>query len=210
MSTSAASLLSAPTLVVDQKTKIFELKNQYKIFDENSQQLGSVEQVNQGVVTMIARIASDWDVMLPVTLEVRDQMDQPLLTLKKPFFRMTVIVSHANGPVLGSIKKKIKLGKARFELLDPGGSPIGEINAQNWRAKDFAITSSDGRTIAEVNKQWKGLAREMFTDADKYIVRVMPDVNDPMRSLALGAALAIDVVMKQKDYGSSDISNFLP
>lgn len=39
----------------------------------------------------------------------------------------------------------------------------------------------------------------MFTDADTYIVE-LGSTTEPMRSLALAAALAVDVVMKQRDY----------
>ena len=54
MTTAAAPLLSAHTLVVDQTTKLFEMKNEYRIFDEQSQLLGSVEQVGQGILTFLA------------------------------------------------------------------------------------------------------------------------------------------------------------
>src|SRR5688500_16728543 len=61
MTTSAAPLLSANTLVVDQKTKIFEMKNQYRIYDESKQLIGSIEQVGQGILTFLARLGSDYD-----------------------------------------------------------------------------------------------------------------------------------------------------
>ena len=47
---------------------------------------------------------------------------------------------------------------------------------------------------------WRGLATELFTDADTYVVNLTPAAVEPLRSLALAASLAIDVVMKQKDY----------
>lgn len=201
MTTAAAPLLSAHTLVVDQKTKIFEMKNEYRIFDENNQKIGSVEQVGQGILTFLARLGSDYDVLLPVKLEVRDASDQPVLYLHKPFFRMTVNVSQPNGgPPIGSIQKKMRLGKARFELSDASGQEVGEVRAKNWRARNFEITDRNGQAVAEVSKEWKGIARELFTDSDKYIVRIQPHASEPLRSLALGASLAIDVIMKQKDY----------
>lgn len=201
MTTAAAQLLSAHTLVVDQKTKIFEMKNQYRIFDENNVKIGSVEQVGQGFLTFIARLGSDYDVLLPVKLEVRDANDQPILYLHKPFFRMTVNVSQPNGgTAIGSVQKKMRLGKARFELTDAAGQEVGEVKAQNWRARNFLITDRNGQEIAEVSKEWKGIARELFTDSDKYIVRLQPHAAEPLRSLALAASLAIDVIMKQKDY----------
>jgi hypothetical protein len=72
-----------------------------------------------------------------------------------------------------------------------------KIRAQNWRAKDFTVTA--GNVVARATKEWRGLATEMFTDADTYVVTLQPYATEPLRSLALAASLAIDVVMKQKD-----------
>ena len=200
MNTSAAPLLTANTLVVDQKTKIFEMKNEYRIYDENNEKIGSIEQVGQGILTFLARLGTDYDVILPVGFEVRDANDQALLYLHKPFFRMTVNVSQPGGGAkIGSIQKKMRLGKARFELTDATGQVIGEVNAKDWRARNFSISDPNGQEIAEVSKQWKGIARELFTDSDKYIVRIQPHASEPLRTLALAASLAVDVIMKQKD-----------
>lgn len=40
----------------------------------------------------------------------------------------------------------------------------------------------------------------MFTDADTYVVNLALEISEPLRSLALAAALAVDLVLKQKDY----------
>lgn len=45
-----------------------------------------------------------------------------------------------------------------------------------------------------------GSPPELFTDADTYVVDLTPAAVDPVRTLALAASLAIDVVLKQKDY----------
>jgi hypothetical protein len=45
-----------------------------------------------------------------------------------------------------------------------------------------------------------GGLRELFTDADTYVVEVQPTTAEPLRSLAVASCLVIDVVMKQKDY----------
>lgn len=195
------SLLGRELLVVDQKTKVFELRNQYRIFDPDGEVAGSIEQVGQSWLTLLVRIWSDLDVALPVKLEVRDKDGTPLLTLTKPWFRMTLTIARPDGAPVGSIRKKIRVGKARFLLLDPAGTEVGVVNAQNWRAKDFKITDLDHQPVADVNKKWKGLATELFTDADRYAIRLDTTAREPLRSLALSAALAIDLVMKQKDYG---------
>lgn len=60
--------------------------------------------------------------------------------------------------------------------------------------------TSDGARLdaVGVTKQWRGLVTEAFTDADTYVVDLVV-ATEPMRSLALAAALSIDIVMKEKD-----------
>jgi uncharacterized protein YxjI len=113
---------------------------------------------------------------------------------------MQCTVSRGDGVELGQIRKQIRLGKARFRLLDPGGRQVGEVRAQNWRAKDFVVSDASGMELARVNKKFAGL-RELFTDADNYVIQLNPAATDPMRSLAVASVLAIDTVMKQKDTG---------
>ena len=201
----AAALLEQPALVINQKTKIFELNTEFGIFDENGQRVGSVAQVNQSFFTKFVRIFGDMDVAMPVTLEVRDGSGQPVLTLHKPWFRMKVAVTGANGTVLGEIGKRIRVGKARFSLRDMTGQEVGAVIAENWRAKDFRIEDRNGQEVARVTKKWEGFAKAIFTDADNYVVTLPPGLQEPLRSLSLGAALAIDTIMKQKDYGGSPL-----
>ncbi|MBW3602230.1 MAG: scramblase [Actinobacteria bacterium] len=192
-------LLNESTLIVRQKTKLFELRNEYGIFDAQGRRLGSIAQVRQSLLTVLTRVAGDWDVALPVTLEVRDAGGGPVLLLRKPWFRRTMWVERPDGAQVGSIGKQVRMGRARFTLWDPTGIEVGEVRAENWRAKDFAVLGTHGQEVARVAKQWGGLAREMFTDADHYVVRLEPSTMEPVRSLALSAALAIDLIMKQKD-----------
>ena len=188
----------ASTLVVEQR-KPFELRNQYRP-DSAGTQIGAVEQDQQSILTLLARIGADLDVALPVTLDVLDAGGTPVLTIHKPWFSMRLSISRSDGSAVGSIRKQIRMGKARFEVHDSAGTRIGEVRAENWRAKDFAIFDSSSNEVARVTKKWRGLATELFTDADTYVVNLTPAAVEPLRSLALAASLAIDVVMKQKDY----------
>jgi hypothetical protein len=197
----AAPLLTEPVLVVNQKLKLVELRNQFAILDQHGNRIGSAEQVRQSPLAFLARLFSDLDLALPMTLEVRDERTGSVaLVLHKPWFRMACMVSGPGGVPLGSIQKRIRVGKARFSILDPGGQELGEMRAENWRAKDFSVRDATGQEVARVSKRWAGL-RELFTDADNYVVQVSPDAVEPMRSLAIASVLAVDTVMKQKDAG---------
>ena len=188
-----------PTFVIEQHRKFFEMRNQYRIFDEAGAQIGAVEQVKQSVLALLTRFWTDLDAAIPTILDVTDASGQTVLEMRKPWFNWTFAVTGPGGVELGSIAKRIRMGKARFTITDSSGSEMGEVRAENWRAKDFTIFDVGGNEIAQATKKWRGLATEMFTDADTYVVNVQPYASGPMRSMALAAALAIDIVMKDKD-----------
>ena len=193
------SLLAQQVLIVRQKLKLIELRNEYAVLDQHGRQIGAVLQATQSPLAFMARVFTSWDVALPITLHILGPGTVPELVVHKPWFTWRCQVTRPDGQPLGEITKQVRLGKARFTLLDPRGAQLGEVRARNWRAKDFSVLDGAGQPIARVTKKWAGL-RELFTDADTYVVEVSPSAVDPLRSLAVATCLVIDVVMKQKDY----------
>jgi uncharacterized protein YxjI len=82
-----------------------------------------------------------------------------------------------------------------------GGQVVGAIQAENWRAWNFAITDHTGTEVARITKTWEGLARTMFTTADNYAVQVHRRLEEPLASLVLASALTVDTALKQDDRG---------
>lgn len=199
MAPPAWSLLGQQVLIVKQKLKLVELRNDYAVLDQSGRQIGAVVQATQSPLAFLARVFTSWDVTLPITLHILGPGAVTELIVHKPWFSWRCQVVRPDGVVLGEITKQIRLGRARFTLLDPRGARLGEVRARNWRAKDFSVLDGAGQPIARVTKRWAGL-RELFTDADTYAVEVSPYAVDPLRSLAVATCLVIDVVMKQKDY----------
>jgi uncharacterized protein YxjI len=199
MAPPVGSLLAQQVLIVKQKLKLVELRNDYAVLDQSGRQIGAVVQATQSPLAFLARVFTSWDVTLPITLHILGPGTVTELIVHKPWFTWRCQVVRPDGVVLGEITKQIRLGRARFTLLDPRGARLGEVRARNWRAKDFSVLDGAGQPIARVTKRWAGL-RELFTDADTYVVEVSPAAVDPLRSLAVATCLVIDVVMKQKDY----------
>ena len=193
------SLLAQQVLIVRQKFKLVELRNDYAVLDQGGRQIGAVVQATQSPLAFLARVFTSWDVTLPITLHILGPGAVTELVVHKPWFTWRCQVVRPDGLVLGEITKQIRLGKARFTLLDPRGAQLGEVRARSWRARDFSVFDGAGQPIARVTKRWAGL-RELFTDADTYVVEISPYAVDPLRSLAVATCLVIDVVMKQKDY----------
>jgi len=192
-----SQLLAHAKFLVDQKAKLFELRNEYSILDEQGNRIGSVMQVGQSLLTRLVRLFSKADSLLSVKLEIREADGTVALLLHKPAMRITCTVSRPDGIEIGRIAARIRLGKARMAITDPAGSVLGEVRAENLRAWNFDVHDAGGRLIARVDKKWAG-ARELFTTADKYRLELDPSLGDPLRSLVVGSCLAIDTLLKQQ------------
>jgi uncharacterized protein YxjI len=91
----------------------------------------------------------------------------------------------------------------RFDLLDAAGTTHGTIAAENWRAWNFSITDAQGTEVARITKTWEGAIKTMFTTADNYMVQIHSPLSEPLRSLVVAAALAVDTALKQDSRGLS-------
>src|SRR4030066_337984 len=76
----------------------------------------------------------------------------------------------SGGSEVGSIRQQNVFGKIRFGLLDASGQEVGQIQAENWRAWNFAIVDSTGSEIGRITKTWEGFAKTLFTSADNYLL----------------------------------------
>lgn len=185
---------------IHQRRKVFELRNQYTLTDQEGNPLGRVEQAKQTPLAFLSRVLTSLDTMLPTTLEVSDGVGRSVLVLRKPWLTWRMDV-RAEGRRLGSITRKIRIGKPHYGIVDPNGASIGTLKGEDWRSRNFRFDDQAGAEFARVTKRWRGLLTEVVTDADSYAVTFSPTATDDQRALAFAGALAIDLVQKQKDAG---------
>ncbi|MGY1705568.1 LURP-one-related/scramblase family protein [Geodermatophilus sp. SYSU D00697] len=195
------SLCDQPVLLVEQKTKLVELTTEYAVLDGDGTRVGAVVEVGQSGLRKAVRFLSDLDQFLTHRLEVRDATGVVLvLTRPAKLVRSRVVVERPTGEVLGEIVQATVFGRIRFDLV-VGGQVVGAIQAENWRAWDFAITDAAGTEVARITKTWEGLARTLFTTADRYVVRVHFRLPEPLASMVIASALTVDTALEQDDRG---------
>jgi uncharacterized protein YxjI len=195
------SLYNQPVLVVSQRTKLIELVNEYAVFDGQGQQIGAVVEIGQNSVKKALRFVSSMDQFLTHRLEVRDARG-PVLVLTRPakIMKSRVQVTRPDGAPVGEIVQANVFGRIRFDLV-AGGQLVGAIQAENWRAWNFAIVDASGSEVARITKTWEGLARTLFTTADSYVVHQHTSLPEPLASLVIASALTVDTALKQDDRG---------
>ena len=188
------TLFTEPILVVNQKAKILEVNSEYAISDQHGNQIGAVRQVGQSKAKKVMRVLTSYDQFMTHKLQVVDHAGQVLLQLTRPakVMKSRVIVQDGTGAEIGSIVQRNVFGRINFDF-EVGGSSVGSINAQNWRAWDFHILDAQGQQVAEINKA--------FTNADNYVVKIDRPLEEPLRSLVLAAAVSVDTALKQDSRG---------
>ncbi|HEV2778615.1 MAG TPA: phospholipid scramblase-related protein [Actinophytocola sp.] len=196
------TLFTEPVLVVNQKVKLIEMANEYSVFDQHGRQIGAVAQVGQSTLKKAARFFTSLDQFMTHHLEVRDLTGQPVLVLTRPakVFKSRILVQRPGGQPVGEIIQDNVFGKIRFAFV-VDGQQVGGIQAENWRAWNFAVTDHTGTEIARITKTWEGLAKTMFTTADNYVVQIHRPLPDPLASLVVASALTVDTALKQDSRG---------
>jgi uncharacterized protein YxjI len=196
------TLFTEPVLVVNQKAKLIELTNEYKVMDQHGNQIGSVAEVGQSALRKVVRFISDWDQYFTHRLEIRDAQGQPVLRLTRPakIFKSRVIVARPDGELVGELVQQNVFGKINF-AINAGGQQIGAIKGENWRAWNFAVVDQAGTEVARITKTWEGLAKTMFTTADNYVLQIHQQLPEPLRSLVVATALTVDTALKQDARG---------
>ncbi|MBK3563359.1 MULTISPECIES: phospholipid scramblase-related protein [unclassified Streptomyces] len=195
-------LFSEPVLVVNQKAKLIELTNEYKVMDQNGNLIGTVTEIGQSALKKALRFVSSLDQFMTHRLEIRDAHGQPQLVLTRPakIMKSRVIVSRPDGSPVGEIVQQNMIGKINFGLM-VNGQQIGAIKAENWRAWNFAIVDHADNEVARITKTWEGLAKTMFTTADNYVLQIHYQLPEPLLSLVVATALTVDTALKQDSRG---------
>ena len=117
----------------------------------------------------------------------------------RKFMKSRVEIFDGGGRPVGTIVQKNILGKKRFALEGASGETLGAINAENWRAWDFAIEDATGAEVGRITKKWAGLLKEGFTTADNYVLEIGGTVSPDLRLMMLGSAAGVDIALKQDE-----------
>ncbi|SDZ15902.1 phospholipid scramblase-related protein [Herbiconiux ginsengi] len=196
------TLFTEPLLVVNQKAKLFERKAEYSVFNQHGRKVGGVRQFGSSM----SRMAVGRD-NATKRFQIVDEAGRPILTLTRPatVLKSTVSVMREDGTHVGQIVQEnfgvlASVLGGRFNVrfrMEADGETLGTINAESWQAWDFSIQDPHGSEIARITKTWAGFSKEMFTKADNYVLQMHRSLEDPLLTLVVSAALAVDTVLKQ-------------
>ena len=196
-------MLEADKFMIKEKVKFFKTHQTYDIFDyETEEQVGTAEEKISGLVKTLRWFIAK--TLMPTKVEIRDEEDALVFQIKRGvyFFRARVDVLNADGELIGYFKSKLFSFGGGFWVYDKKDKQFAEVKG-NFIGFNYRIITPEGDELGKVTKKWGGLAKEMFTSADTYMIDIDEDLHDQpvAKMLVLAAAISIDISFKSNKGG---------
>ncbi|XP_059614948.1 phospholipid scramblase 1 isoform X2 [Phlebotomus argentipes] len=150
--------------------------------------------------------------MRPFDMKILDIYKNQVLHLYRPLrcqsccfpcCLQTMEISAPPGNVIGTIEQEWSIFTPQFSLKDQSGETVLRIEGPFCTFSicgdvEFKVLTRDGQVVGKISKQWSGLAREMFTDADHFGINFPMDLDVRMKAVLIGACFLIDIMFFEK------------
>lgn len=177
---------SEPILVINQKGKLVELRAEYAIYDRHGTQLAAVRG---------KRLSS--------RMQVVDMTGRSLLELRRQSTLLSskIVVNDESGTKVGRIVPSLNPNQRdrAFKLEDGSDKKVGAVfQEDSGRHRDFNVQDTQGSVVARITKTRSGLAKELFTKGDDYVLEFPGHLTGALRLLSIASALVVDASFHQR------------
>lgn len=148
------------------------------------------------------------------TMRISDNLNREVIVVERPFkccagccwcadsagCSMELTVKDGQGQLLGHVKQRSSKFKPHYMIYDANMTEIGRIRGPCCQCScpccgDIAFPVTDPKEttkIGEITKQWSGVVKEYFTDADTFSVTFPGDLDVRIKAVFIGAAFLVD------------------
>eukprot|EP00092_Neocalanus_flemingeri_P045448 GFUD01050782.1.p1 GENE.GFUD01050782.1~~GFUD01050782.1.p1 ORF type:complete len:228 (+),score=62.49 GFUD01050782.1:104-787(+) len=178
----------------------FESSNKYKILNSLGQEVFIAKEDSDCCTRQLCGPAR------PFQMNIVDNQGQEALHLVRPLTCCLgeLEVHSPPGTVIGYVQQEWSFFHPKIMIKDERGEPVFSIDGPCLACNccsdvDFVITSTaNGSEVGKISKQWSGLGKEMFTDADNFGVSFPLDLDVKVKATLLGATFLIDFLYFEK------------
>lgn len=207
-------LATVDQLLVQQKVELleaitgFETNNKFIVKNSLGQKLFWAVEDNDCCTRMCC------GAMRKFHLQVFDIHQNEVLHVKRPAAcssccfpcccLQSIQVEAPPGSLIGTIAQVWSVVQSHFAIKNAIGDVVmhihGPICTYSMCGNDveFKVVSLNGNEVGKISKQWSGLARELFTDADFFGISFPIDLDVQMKAVMLGACFLIDAMFFEK------------
>jgi len=114
------------------------------------------------------------------------------------------------GQVIGFVRQSCSPWRPRFEVMDVDHQPILKLTGPFCICEcpcfdvDFNVYTMDGEEVGRINKQWSGLAKELFTESDNFGVSFPMDLDVKAKATLLAGVFLVDMMYFAKNNQNND------
>ena len=108
------------------------------------------------------------------------------------------------GTIIGSVEQNWSICLPKFTVRDEDGNEVLRIvgpccTSSCFGDVEFEVMSLDSNEqVGKISKQWSGLLKEAFTDADNFGISFPMDLDVKIKATLLGAVFLIDFMFFEK------------
>ncbi|XP_021762088.1 altered inheritance rate of mitochondria protein 25-like [Chenopodium quinoa] len=185
-----APLLARATLLITRHIEWanlvfgFEQENRYAIVDVCYPQspVGFIREQSNVLLRQFLRLRR------PFVAYITDALGTELFRIRRPFWWITSsIYAEVNGKEIGVVHQRWHLWRRIYDLY-LGNKQFAVVENPGFWNWTFTMKDADGNVLAEIDRDWRGLGLEVFTDAGQYAIRF--GSSDP--ALKTGPAEAVE------------------
>jgi len=205
-------------LLVKQKVEIleaftgFETANKYKVLNSVGQEVYKAKEDTDCCTRQCCGPARPFD------MNITDNTGIEVIHLNRPLrcqaccfpcCLQELEVSSPPGSIIGTVEQQWSILYPRFVIKDESGSPILKIEGPLCPCSccgdvDFSVVTMDGQEVGKITKQWSGLVREAFSDADNFGISFPLDLDVKVKATLLGALFLIDFMYFEQQQNNNN------
>ncbi|KAK1797028.1 hypothetical protein P4O66_008433 [Electrophorus voltai] len=185
----------------------FETNNHYEIKNTLGQKIYKAKEKNDCCTRNCCGSLRSFD------MKIKDNTDREVIRLIRPFRCATcwcpcclqeMEVQAPPGTTIGYVSQDWHPIYPKFSIQGPNKETLMKLEGPCLACNccgdvNFELKgNSGGKRIGRISKQWNGLLKEVFTDADNFGIQFPMDLDVKMKAVLMGACFLIDFMFFEK------------
>ena len=203
-------------LVLKQKRELAEIligiegRNSYELKDQDGKILLVLQEQGNGIWLWIKRNLFRAHRSLEIAV-MSPTNGQTLATIQRPFyfFWSDIYLLDQGHKLLVQIHRRFALFKGKYDICDQSNNLIGNVEHPFLRLWSFKIFNRTGHEVGKISKQWGGILKEIFTDADTLALHFTQSVSKELMWGGFLTLVTVDFDYYEENAGTKSVLDFV-
>lgn len=145
----------------------FEQESRYVIVDASNPQssVGFIREQSNIIFRQLLRSRR------PFIAYIYDAMGNEIFRVRRPFWWInSTIYAEVDGKEIGVVQRRWHLWRRIYDLY-LGNKQFAVVENPGFWDWTFTLKDENDNVLAQINRDWRGLGLELFTDAGQYVIR---------------------------------------